>query len=215
MALTPWSPRPLVTAHRPVLVQPQALVHGCSPDLVSSAPCGSLRQPPVFSMCLLKTPDPWRWPFQAPLASPACSLPAPSGPPSHPHVRPARPRLQVRPPRVLTLQAWTAGVRGLQPQALVSWWTWRRMTGPCLLLVPNTVVNGRVHIRDWREKKLQRQPHSEAKRRLCSEAFKTRMCWFYSHHPDGCVLPSDSCPFAHGPAELRPPQTPKRKKPVL
>lgn len=77
------------------------------------------------------------------------------------------------------------------------------------------VVNGRVHIRDWREKKLQRQPHSEAKRRLCSEAFKTRMCWFYSHHPDGCVLPSDSCPFAHGPAELRPPQTPKRKKPVL
>uniref|UniRef100_M3YGK1 tRNA (uracil-O(2)-)-methyltransferase n=1 Tax=Mustela putorius furo TaxID=9669 RepID=M3YGK1_MUSPF len=79
----------------------------------------------------------------------------------------------------------------------------------------DTVVNGRVHIRDWREKKLQRQPHSEAKRRLCSEAFKTRMCWFYSHHPDGCVLPSDSCPFAHGPAELRPPQTPKRKKPVL
>ncbi|XP_059022202.1 probable tRNA (uracil-O(2)-)-methyltransferase isoform X2 [Mustela lutreola] len=77
------------------------------------------------------------------------------------------------------------------------------------------VVNGRVHIRDWREKKLQRQLHSEAKRRLCSEAFKTRMCWFYSHHPDGCVLPSDSCPFAHGPAELRPPQTPKRKKPVL
>ncbi|XP_047574706.1 probable tRNA (uracil-O(2)-)-methyltransferase isoform X4 [Lutra lutra] len=77
------------------------------------------------------------------------------------------------------------------------------------------VVNGRVHIRDWREEKLQRQPHSEAKRRLCSEAFKTRVCWFYSHHPDGCVLPSDSCPFAHGPAELRPPQLPKRKKPVL
>ncbi|XP_022361598.1 probable tRNA (uracil-O(2)-)-methyltransferase isoform X2 [Enhydra lutris kenyoni] len=77
------------------------------------------------------------------------------------------------------------------------------------------VVNGRVHIRDWREEKLQRQPHSEAKRRLCSEAFKTRVCWFYSHHPDGCVLPSDSCPFAHGPAELRPPRTPKRKKPVL
>ncbi|XP_032711668.1 probable tRNA (uracil-O(2)-)-methyltransferase isoform X3 [Lontra canadensis] len=77
------------------------------------------------------------------------------------------------------------------------------------------VVNGRVHIRDWREEKLQRQPHSEAKRRLCSEAFKTRVCWFYSHHPDGCVLPSDSCPFAHGPAELRLPRTPKRKKPVL
>ncbi|XP_045853502.1 probable tRNA (uracil-O(2)-)-methyltransferase isoform X2 [Meles meles] len=77
------------------------------------------------------------------------------------------------------------------------------------------VVNGRVHIRDWREETLQRQPHSEAKRRLCSEAFKTRVCWFYSHHPDGCVLPSDSCPFAHGPAELRPPRTPKRKKPVL
>lgn len=77
------------------------------------------------------------------------------------------------------------------------------------------VLNGRVHIRDWREEKPQPQPHPEAKRRLCSDAFKTRVCWFYSHHPDGCALPSDGCPFAHGPAELRPPQTPHRKKPVL
>lgn len=77
------------------------------------------------------------------------------------------------------------------------------------------VLNGRVHIRDWREEQLQRQQHPEAKRRLFSEAFKTRICWFFSHHPDGCVLPSDSCPFAHGPAELRPPRTPKKKKQIL
>ncbi|XP_040481374.1 probable tRNA (uracil-O(2)-)-methyltransferase [Ursus maritimus] len=77
------------------------------------------------------------------------------------------------------------------------------------------VLNGRVHIRDWREEKLQRQRHPEAKRKLFSETFKTRACWFFSHHPDGCVLPADSCPFAHGPAELRPPQTPRRKKQVL
>nr|XP_035941577.1 probable tRNA (uracil-O(2)-)-methyltransferase isoform X4 [Halichoerus grypus] len=77
------------------------------------------------------------------------------------------------------------------------------------------VLNGSVHIRDWREEKPHRQQCPEAKRRLFSEAFKTRICWFFSHHPDGCVLPSDGCPFAHGPAELRPPQTPKRQKQVL
>ncbi|XP_012600249.2 putative tRNA (uracil-O(2)-)-methyltransferase isoform X1 [Microcebus murinus] len=74
------------------------------------------------------------------------------------------------------------------------------------------VLNGRVHIRDWREEKLQKKKQPEAKRRLFSESFKTRLCWFFTHHPDGCALPSDSCPFAHGPGELRPSQAPKKKK---
>ncbi|KAL2779882.1 putative tRNA (uracil-O(2)-)-methyltransferase isoform 3, partial [Daubentonia madagascariensis] len=69
------------------------------------------------------------------------------------------------------------------------------------------VLNGRVHIRDWREEKLQKKKQPEAKRRLFSESFKTRLCWFFTHHPDGCALPSDGCPFAHGPGELRPSQT--------
>lgn len=65
------------------------------------------------------------------------------------------------------------------------------------------VVNGRVHFRDWREERPQeRRP----------DAYKTRTCWFFAHHPDGCVLPAHRCPFAHGPGELRPSLTPKKKK---
>ncbi|XP_045330650.1 probable tRNA (uracil-O(2)-)-methyltransferase isoform X2 [Leopardus geoffroyi] len=74
------------------------------------------------------------------------------------------------------------------------------------------VRSGRVHLRDWREERFRKQRQPEAKRRLFSEAFKTRLCWFFSHHPDGCALPSDCCPFAHGPEELRPAQTPGRKQ---
>ncbi|XP_059532386.1 probable tRNA (uracil-O(2)-)-methyltransferase isoform X2 [Myotis daubentonii] len=78
-----------------------------------------------------------------------------------------------------------------------------------------TVLNGRVHFRDWREEKLQEEKQPEAKRRLLSTAFKTRLCWFFSHHPDGCALPAGCCPFAHGPGELRPPPASKRKKQLL
>ncbi|XP_069877869.1 probable tRNA (uracil-O(2)-)-methyltransferase isoform X1 [Dipodomys merriami] len=57
------------------------------------------------------------------------------------------------------------------------------------------VLHGRVRIRDWRQ---------EPQRERRQGAFKTRLCWFFTHHPDGCVLPAASCPFAHGPGELRP-----------
>ncbi|NXF54388.1 TRM44 methyltransferase, partial [Oceanites oceanicus] len=65
------------------------------------------------------------------------------------------------------------------------------------------VLNGRVHIRDWRKEKPSRKTKPEVKRRLSTEAFKTRLCWFFIHHPDGCSLPSESCPYAHGTEELR------------
>lgn len=81
-----------------------------------------------------------------------------------------------------------------------------------VFLVPPAVLNGRVRFRDWREEKLQEEQQPEAKRRLLSTAFKTRLCWFFSHHPDGCVLPADRCPFAHGPGELRSPPASGRKK---
>ncbi|ELW62781.1 putative tRNA (uracil-O(2)-)-methyltransferase [Tupaia chinensis] len=77
------------------------------------------------------------------------------------------------------------------------------------------VLNGRVHVRDWRAETPRKKKQPDAKRRLFSEAFKTRLCWFFLYHPDGCALPSDRCPFAHGPGELRPAQTPKKKKQVL
>ncbi|XP_036982818.2 probable tRNA (uracil-O(2)-)-methyltransferase [Artibeus jamaicensis] len=70
------------------------------------------------------------------------------------------------------------------------------------------VVNGTVRLRDWREE----TQRPEAKRRLLSEAFKTRLCWFFEHHPDGCALPPACCPFAHGPGELRPPPSTTKKQ---
>ncbi|KAM5271295.1 putative tRNA (uracil-O(2)-)-methyltransferase [Ctenodactylus gundi] len=68
------------------------------------------------------------------------------------------------------------------------------------------VLHGRVHIRDWRQ---------ELERGTPPEAFKTRMCWFFMYHPDGCVLPSTSCPYAHGPGELRPPRPSKKQRQAL
>lgn len=73
------------------------------------------------------------------------------------------------------------------------------------------VLNGRVHIRDWR-RELQKEKPPEAKRSLSAEVFKTRICWFFTHHPDGCVLPAACCPFAHGPEELRLSQTSKKQR---
>ncbi|XP_074085955.1 putative tRNA (uracil-O(2)-)-methyltransferase isoform X2 [Macrotis lagotis] len=74
------------------------------------------------------------------------------------------------------------------------------------------VLNGRVYIRDWREERTAKKNQPEAKRRLSSEAFKTRLCWFFMHHPDGCSLSSTSCLYAHGTQELRQPQTLKKIK---
>ncbi|KAM9742166.1 putative tRNA (uracil-O(2)-)-methyltransferase isoform 1-T1 [Dama dama] len=77
------------------------------------------------------------------------------------------------------------------------------------------VLNGRVRIRDWREERPRKQEEPEAKRGLSPDTFKTRICWFFAHHPDGCVLPADCCPFAHGPGELRPAPRTRKKKPAL
>ncbi|XP_074396557.1 putative tRNA (uracil-O(2)-)-methyltransferase [Zonotrichia albicollis] len=74
------------------------------------------------------------------------------------------------------------------------------------------VLNGRVHIRDWRKEKPPSKTKPEVKRRLSAEAFKTRLCWFFIHHPDGCSLPSEACPYAHGTEELRQSQMIKKKK---
>lgn len=111
-----------------------------------------------------------------------------------------------------------AGTLGLCQCSPRSWGTkgFCRLTSCLSFSLPQTaVLNGRVHIRDWRAEKLPKEKHPEAKRTLLSGAFKTRLCWFFTHHPDGCVLPSDCCPFAHGPGELRPPPATKRKKQSL
>ncbi|KAM9237672.1 putative tRNA (uracil-O(2)-)-methyltransferase [Dugong dugon] len=73
-----------------------------------------------------------------------------------------------------------------------------------------SVLNGRVHLRDWREEQLQRETRPGPRRGPGAEAFKTRPCWFFTHHPDGCALPAARCPFAHGPGELQPAWSAKR-----
>nr|XP_034968170.1 probable tRNA (uracil-O(2)-)-methyltransferase isoform X3 [Zootoca vivipara] len=68
------------------------------------------------------------------------------------------------------------------------------------------VLNGNVHIRDWREWKPPRKnkPGKQVKQRLPSQALKTRLCWFHLHHPQGCPLSSELCCYAHGSEELKP-----------
>ncbi|XP_049742621.1 probable tRNA (uracil-O(2)-)-methyltransferase [Elephas maximus indicus] len=78
-----------------------------------------------------------------------------------------------------------------------------------------SVLNGRVCLRDWREEQLQRKTRPELRRGPGTEAFKTRPCWFFMHHPDGCALPAASCPFAHGPGELQPAQSTRRAQQLL
>ncbi|XP_037537270.1 probable tRNA (uracil-O(2)-)-methyltransferase [Nematolebias whitei] len=75
------------------------------------------------------------------------------------------------------------------------------------------VEGGRVYIRDWREKKssgmkTQRKP-------IAPGALKTRLCWFYSHHPQGCPLLAQNCAYAHGPNDLRPSTRPPKTKNVV
>ncbi|KAJ7319796.1 hypothetical protein JRQ81_019307 [Phrynocephalus forsythii] len=69
------------------------------------------------------------------------------------------------------------------------------------------VLNGKVHIRDWREWKPPRKNkrHEQAQKRFPSGSFKTRLCWFHMHHPQGCPLVSEFCHYAHGTAELKAP----------
>ncbi|KAK7909842.1 hypothetical protein WMY93_014526 [Mugilogobius chulae] len=70
------------------------------------------------------------------------------------------------------------------------------------------VEGGRVHIRDWRDMK----PSRDLKRKpIAPGALKTRLCWFHSHHPQGCPLQLEQCGFAHGSDDLRPSTKPLKK----
>ncbi|KAG8453449.1 hypothetical protein GDO86_000179 [Hymenochirus boettgeri] len=68
------------------------------------------------------------------------------------------------------------------------------------------VVSSKVSIRDWRQETFtstsKRKP--ESKRKPSHDVLKTRLCWFYVNHPDGCPRDIESCPYAHGTEQLRP-----------
>uniref|UniRef100_UPI0037E7BA9A probable tRNA (uracil-O(2)-)-methyltransferase n=1 Tax=Semicossyphus pulcher TaxID=241346 RepID=UPI0037E7BA9A len=71
------------------------------------------------------------------------------------------------------------------------------------------VEGGRVHIRDWRDRKSSRA--ETKKKSVAPGALKTRPCWFYDHHPQRCPLQVEHCPFAHGTDDLRPSTRPLKK----
>ncbi|XP_030635578.1 putative tRNA (uracil-O(2)-)-methyltransferase [Chanos chanos] len=74
------------------------------------------------------------------------------------------------------------------------------------------VESGRVRIRDWRVEVRGSDRREESKRKpLTAGAVKTRLCWFHTHHPQGCPLPSEDCAFAHGSRDLRPSTRPLKK----
>nr|XP_054603774.1 probable tRNA (uracil-O(2)-)-methyltransferase [Nothobranchius furzeri] len=71
------------------------------------------------------------------------------------------------------------------------------------------VEGGRVYIRDWRDRKSTR---TETQRTaIAPGALKTRLCWFDTHHPQGCPLLVQHCAFAHGQDDLRPSTRPLKK----
>ncbi|XP_026209240.1 probable tRNA (uracil-O(2)-)-methyltransferase [Anabas testudineus] len=72
------------------------------------------------------------------------------------------------------------------------------------------VEGGMVNIRDWRDRK---SFMSVAKGKpVGSGAVKTRLCWFHTHHPQGCPLQTEQCGFAHGPEDLRLSTRPLKKR---
>ncbi|XP_053560153.1 probable tRNA (uracil-O(2)-)-methyltransferase [Bombina bombina] len=76
------------------------------------------------------------------------------------------------------------------------------------------VMNSSVSIRDWRNEAVSKskRKQSESKRGLSPDVLKTRLCWFFINHPDGCPRVTDNCPYAHGSEELRPSSALRRKK---
>ncbi|KAK7169982.1 hypothetical protein R3I94_000275 [Phoxinus phoxinus] len=73
------------------------------------------------------------------------------------------------------------------------------------------VQGGRVFIRDWRTHTSAQSPRVTSKHKPPpSGALKTRLCWFHTHHPHGCPLPSEDCAFAHGATDLRPSTKPTK-----
>uniref|UniRef100_S4RR13 tRNA (uracil-O(2)-)-methyltransferase n=1 Tax=Petromyzon marinus TaxID=7757 RepID=S4RR13_PETMA len=63
------------------------------------------------------------------------------------------------------------------------------------------VLQSRVQLRDWRREQVVKKPKNNRKK-SAADCYKTRVCWFYSHHPDGCPREASCCPYAHGLEDL-------------
>nr|XP_054749079.1 probable tRNA (uracil-O(2)-)-methyltransferase [Lytechinus pictus] len=93
------------------------------------------------------------------------------------------------------------------------------------------IVGGNVSMKDWcrlpppdtadtaasprgtSSKRASQQSEKKARERQL--LYKTKLCWFHKHHPDGCPRVAEACPFAHGLEELRSRPTFGEKNPVI
>ncbi|XP_018673026.2 putative tRNA (uracil-O(2)-)-methyltransferase isoform X2 [Ciona intestinalis] len=57
------------------------------------------------------------------------------------------------------------------------------------------IRNGNVQLRDW---SLTQTRRKRKRNHLANSAIKTKQCWFYINHPDGCPLSNAKCNFLHG-----------------
>ena len=88
---------------------------------------------------------------------------------------------------------------------------WGDFDSGATMFFPRLVSGGYVQLRNWAVAGPEHGPRRPAKRRSAEDAkrlVKTKPCWFYHHHPQGCPRLSlaggeDSCPYAHGCRDLR------------
>ena len=66
------------------------------------------------------------------------------------------------------------------------------------------VSGNTVRIRDWSSYAVGKKEffHHDFKSTK-DKLYKTKLCWFYAHHPDGCPLDTSMCTYAHGESELK------------
>ena len=74
------------------------------------------------------------------------------------------------------------------------------------MLFSCAVADGVVQMKDWTQESpgpRRKKRDSARKQRISQALWKTSMCWFSLHHPDGCPVPMEQCPYAHISDELR------------
>ena len=80
---------------------------------------------------------------------------------------------------------------------------WLRLINECFV----SVFDGQVALRDWTSPDYELFLAARQKKRknqnIASNRVKTKLCFFYTRHPDGCPLTADSCRFAHGQTDLK------------
>ncbi|EDV22469.1 uncharacterized protein TRIADDRAFT_2664, partial [Trichoplax adhaerens] len=60
------------------------------------------------------------------------------------------------------------------------------------------IVSGnKVKIRDWSSSEISDHCCYSKCKSEKEKLYKTKLCWFYTHHPDGCPLNASTCSYAH------------------